>query len=103
MQTVGNQLWFLRSLLEGASMTQGHESQFDAHRRAPSLLAARMRERQQQKIAQLKCVLIEHGFQTVQQQAEALGLSRSSAWAVLQANYKLRGLSYRLIERIRHS
>lgn len=87
----------------GKTMTQGIRSPHSEERRSPVSIAARMRERQQQKIAQLKLVLVEHGLQTVREQAEALGLSRSSAWAVLQANHKHRGLSSHVIERIKLS
>src|ERR1051325_7459757 len=84
-------------------MTQDIRNQFETQRRSPASIAARMRERQQQKIAQLRLVLVEHGLQTVREQADALNLSNSSAWAVLQANHKHRGLSSRVIERIKSS
>ena len=60
-------------------------------------LEKRMRARQQTKIAELRQALIENGYQRVCEQAKALGLSRSSAWAVLQANHKNRGLSPHVI------
>ena len=59
-----------------------------------------MRARQNAKIDELKRALIEAGFCTVLEQAKALGLSRSSAWAVLKAKHKSNGLSLPIIKRI---
>jgi len=65
--------------------------------------AARMRARQNSKIALIKRALMEAGYQTVCEQAKALNLTRSSAWAILQANHKGRGLSPHVIARIASS
>jgi len=68
--------------------------------RSPALLAAGMRARQNAKLAELKRALIESGYETVHEQARALGLCRSSTWVVLNAGHKCNGLSSRLIKRI---
>jgi hypothetical protein len=69
----------------------------------PASLAKRMRERQQAKIAELRHALVECGCRTVLEQARALGLSRSSAWALLSAGHKCNGLSPHLIARVASS
>ena len=66
----------------------------------PPASAESMRLRQNAKIEELKRVLIEEGFDTVAKQAAALGLSRSSAWALLQAQHKCRGLMPHVVRRI---
>jgi hypothetical protein len=69
----------------------------------PASLAKRMRERQQAKIAELRHALVDCGCRTVLEQARALGLSRSSAWALLNAGHKCNGLSPHLIARVASS
>jgi len=59
-----------------------------------------MRLRQNAKIEELRRVLLEQGLDTVAKQAVALGLSRSSAWALLQAQHKCRGLTPNVVRRI---
>jgi hypothetical protein len=67
---------------------------------APYSAGAAMRARQCHKIGELKAVLIAYGFSTVNKQAAVLGLSRSSAWKVLQSDYKQSGLSATTINRM---
>ena len=52
-----------------------------------------MKARQSCKIRELGDALITAGFLTVDEQARALGLSRSTAWTVLKANHKASGLA----------
>jgi hypothetical protein len=49
--------------------------------------------RQAIRIKELGAALAADGFVTVDEQAKALGLSRSTAWAVLKANHKASGLA----------
>jgi hypothetical protein len=66
--------------------------------RAAIMLA--MKARQCAKIAELQKILEQSGHRTLDQQANALGLSRSTVWAVLQANHKSSGLSGSVIKRM---
>ena len=62
-----------------------------------------MKARQARKIEQLREVLFanaRHGRLRVREQAELLGLCRSTAHAVLQRNYKHSGLSASIIKRM---
>ena len=67
---------------------------------APSSIVARMKGRQCAKIRDLRQALIDAGYQSLDQQATALGLSRSTAWAVLQGHHKASGLSAAIISRM---
>jgi hypothetical protein len=66
----------------------------------PSSIVARMKGRQCAKIRDLRQALIDAGYQSLDQQAKALGLSRSTAWAVLQGHHKASGLSAAIISRM---
>jgi len=59
-----------------------------------------MRASQVTKIRELRPALIEAGFLSLDQQATALGLSRSTTWAVLKGNHKCSGLRAGLIARM---
>lgn len=83
-----------------ADLNSGPSSERNA--RSPVSLAS-MRVRQNAKLVELKRVLIESGYQSVDEQARALGLCRSSTWAVLNAGHKSSGLSSDLIKRITSS
>jgi hypothetical protein len=56
--------------------------------------------RQAIRIKELGAALAADGFVTLDEQARALGLSRSTAWAVLQANHKASGLTVPTIKRM---
>ena len=56
--------------------------------------------RQAIRIKELGTPLAAAGLFTVDEQARALGLSRSSAWAVLKANHKATGLTAATINRM---
>jgi len=59
-----------------------------------------MRLAQVNKIRELRQALIDAGFVSLDQQAAALGLSRSTTWAVLKGNHKCSGLRAGLIARM---
>jgi hypothetical protein len=56
--------------------------------------------RQASKISELRSILISSGYCTLQKQATALGLSRSTTWHLLGANHKASGLTGAIIRRI---
>jgi hypothetical protein len=56
--------------------------------------------RQASKIRELKSALIRSGLITLDQQANALGLSRSTTWTILRGNHKASGLSALIIDRV---
>ena len=69
-------------------------------RRVPTSIMANMKAMQSTKIRELRQTLADAGFRTLDQQAKCLGLSRSTAWAVLKGNHKCSGLSAALIKRM---
>jgi hypothetical protein len=56
--------------------------------------------RQVTRINELDAALAASGLFTLDEQARALGLSRSTAWAVLKANHKSSGLTAATISRM---
>ena len=56
--------------------------------------------RQAARIKELGAALAASGLVALDEQARALGLSRSTAWAVLQANHKASGLAVPTINRM---
>jgi hypothetical protein len=60
----------------------------------------RRRERQNAKIGEIKAALATAGVITLDKQAEALGLSRSTAWHLLNGKHKGSGISATLINRM---
>jgi hypothetical protein len=60
----------------------------------------RMKIRQSCKIKELGDALVSEGFLTLDQQADALGLGRSTEWTILRANHKSSGLSAAIINRM---
>jgi hypothetical protein len=59
-----------------------------------------LKERQCVKIKELSDALVAAGFFSLDEQATALGLSRSTTWTILKAQHKNYGLSGALIDRI---
>ena len=59
-----------------------------------------VKAKQARKIRELGDALILQGFRTLDQQAQALGLGRSTAWIILKANHKASGLSAAVINRM---
>src|SRR3989440_12996300 len=77
----------------------------DAHSSDAFLLfsAARartQRARQFSKIRELVEAIKSAGFLTLEEQAKALGLSRSTAWTIRKASHKASGLSASIINRM---
>jgi predicted DNA-binding transcriptional regulator AlpA len=63
-------------------------------------VGARMKERQSSKIGEIRDAVLSGGFLTVEEQAKALGLSRSTTWAILKGTHKASGLSASIINRM---
>ena len=59
-----------------------------------------LKTKQSLKIQELGPVLVAAGIITLDEQAEVLGLSRSTTWAVLQGNHKCSGLSAGVVSRM---
>jgi hypothetical protein len=70
--------------------------------RLPSCVS-QMKARQSASIAEIREALIAAGFDTLTKQAAVLRLSKSTAWAILQAQHKSSGLSASVINRILRS
>ena len=64
---------------------------------------AEMKARQSAKIQELGQALIDAGLRTLDAQAGALGLRRSTAWTILKTRHKGTGLSAEIIERMLRS
>ena len=62
-----------------------------------------MKARQSAQIRELGQVLIDVGLRSLDDQANALGLPRSSAWTILKTCHKSYGLSAAVIERMLRS
>jgi hypothetical protein len=59
-----------------------------------------MKARQCAKIREIGETLRAAGYVTLDKQADALGLARSTAWTVLQADHKASGLTAAVIQRM---
>jgi hypothetical protein len=68
--------------------------------RVPAAEPQDQKERQACKIKELADALVTAGFVSLDEQAKALGLSRSTTWTILQAKHKNYGLSGALISRV---
>ena len=64
----------------------------------PNSGSARIQQRR--KIEEIGRTLVECGFVALEEQAYALGLSRSTAWTVIRATHKTSGLSAMTINRM---
>jgi hypothetical protein len=71
-----------------------------ARTQRPRLPTARMKARQSSKIRELAEAVKSAGFLTLDEQAKALGLSRSTAWTIRKASHKASGLSASIINRM---
>jgi hypothetical protein len=71
-----------------------------ARTQRPLPLTARMKARQSAKIRELADAIKSAGFLTLDEQAKALGLSRSTAWTIRKASHKASGLSASIINRM---
>jgi hypothetical protein len=79
---------------DSATIVFGHSA---AQLRTP---ITALRARQTQRIRDIRAALIDSGFVSLDQQAAALGLSRSTTWAVLRGNHKCTGLRAALVARM---
>jgi len=61
---------------------------------------AELKMRQASKIREIRDALIATGFVALDVQAQALGVSRSTAWNILNGTYKSSGLSVAIINRM---
>lgn len=59
-----------------------------------------MKARQSAKIRELGEALVASGYVTLDEQAKALGLSRSTTWTILRGHHKGSGISAALINRM---
>ena len=59
-----------------------------------------VKARQSAKIREIGAALVAMGYRALDEQARALGLGRSTAWTILQANHKNSGLSATVIIRM---
>jgi hypothetical protein len=59
-----------------------------------------MKARQSSKIREIGDALIAEGYLTLDEQAGALGLGRSTTWTILKGNHKTSGLSAGVINRM---
>jgi hypothetical protein len=59
-----------------------------------------MKALQSSKIREIGEALVAAGFRALDEQAEALGLCRSTTWTILKGNYKNSGLSAATLKRI---
>jgi hypothetical protein len=66
----------------------------------PSSIVAKVKASQRAKLQDLRQALIDAGFQSLDQQALALGLCRSTVWAVLRGHHKGSGLSAAIVRRM---
>ena len=71
-----------------------------ARTQRPLPLTARMKARQSSKIRELVEAVKSAGFLTLNEQAKALGLPRSTAWTIRKASHKASGLSASIINRM---
>jgi len=62
-----------------------------------------MKARQCSKIVELRWALEQSGHHSLDKQASALGLGRSTTWAILQASHKGSGVSGSVIKRMLRS
>jgi hypothetical protein len=64
---------------------------------------SKLKVRQRSKIAEIRVALVEAGLVALDKQAATLGLSRSTAWSILNPSHKSSGLSAGTISRILRS
>jgi hypothetical protein len=68
--------------------------------KATTHVLADMKARQSAKIRELQHALVTAGYSSLDDQAKALGLSRSTTWTILKGNHKASGLSAATINRM---
>lgn len=83
-----------------AKMVLEHTATGRPAMRSPASMSPALRARQSQKIQEIRQALMDSGLVTFDDQAAALGLPRSTTWAVLQGNHKCSGLRASLVARM---
>jgi|SRR5262245_51345064 len=63
-------------------------------------MASVSKSRQAQKIGEIADALVRVGYVTLDQQAKALGLCRSTTWTVVKRSHKASGLTANVINRM---
>jgi DNA-binding CsgD family transcriptional regulator len=76
---------------------QRHSRPFQAH---PQFRVAQLKARQSAKMRELREALVASGFTSLDERAQVLGLSRSTAWTILNGNHKSYGLSAGIVNRM---
>jgi hypothetical protein len=71
-----------------------------AHFQGWEILVSKLKLRQSAKLREIRAVLEADGFIGLDAQAEALGLSRSTAWTILSGSHKSSGLSATTLNRM---
>jgi len=71
-----------------------------SHQAPGTQTVAKMKARQSAKIREIADALISAGFITLDEQADILGVCRSTAWTLLKSTHKGSGLSAKVISRI---
>ena len=66
----------------------------------PLAVSVRMKARQSSKIRELAKAVESAGFLTLDEQARALGVPRSTAWTIRRASHKASGLTASIINRM---
>jgi hypothetical protein len=84
----------------GTANSVGSLASAENERTTSSCSITDCKARQSARIRELAAVLAASGFVTLDKQAKALGLSRSTTWTVLKANHKASGLSAATISRM---
>src|SRR4249920_2915686 len=69
----------------------------------PTSSTGAMKALQCAKIAELRKILEQAGYYSLNEQAVVLGLGRSTTWALLKANHKASGVSGSIIKRMLRS
>jgi len=67
---------------------------------ASAQVASAMKAKQSRKIGEVRDALIAEGLLTLDEQADALGICRSTAWTILTGKHKASGLSATIINRM---
>ena len=83
-----------------ARLINNNASANGVEHRTPVTISSKMKAMQSDKLRELREALVNAGFLTLHQQAESLGLSRSTTWTVLKGNHKSSGLSANVIKRM---
>ena len=83
------------------AMCEGHFG--SASPTPPSSVGRGAKLEQCAKVAELRRALMDAGFDSLREQARALGLGRSTTWAILKAGHKSSGLSASVVRRMLRS